>query len=94
MEHKRYFDVLVRESSAFGQYHFVNRLDSFQNDGNTYTYGTPRYPGTYHHSGGIISVIASNIQTGYDRIRIVSRKGELLCNAIHWLAGKVASTNN
>ena len=39
-------------------------------------------------------MLASNIQTGYDRIRIVNRKGEFLCNAIHWLAGKVASTNN
>ena len=89
-----YFDVLVRESSDFGQYHFVNRIDSFQNAGNTYTYGTPMHPGTYHHSGGIITVLASNIQTGYDRIRVVNRKGEFLCNAIHWLAGNVASTNN
>ena len=38
--------------------------------------------------------MASGIQTRYDRIRIVNRKGELLCNAIHWLAGKVATTNN
>ena len=39
-------------------------------------------------------MLASNIQTGYDRIRIVNRKGEFLCNAVHWLAGKMATTNN
>ena len=89
-----YIDVLLRESSAFGQYHFVNRIDTFQNAGNTYTQGTPQNGNTFHHAGSIISVLASNIQTGYDRIRIVNRKGELLCNAIYWLAGKVATTNN
>ena len=39
-------------------------------------------------------MLASNIQTGYDRIRIVNRKGELLCNAIHFLSGKVSQTNS
>ena len=94
MAHWGYIDVLLRESNAFGQYIFVNRVDTYQNASSAFTHGTPQNSGHYHHIGGIISVLASNIQTGYDRIRIVNRKGEFLCNALHWLSGKVAHTNS
>ena len=87
-----YVDVYLRETSAFGQYHWVNRVDTFQNGGNTYTQGTHQNGNTYHHSIGIIQVLATNIQTGYDRVRIVNRTGEFLVNALHFLTGKVAQS--
>ena len=85
-----YVDVYLRETSAFGQYHWVNRVDTFQNGGNTYTQGTPQNGNTYHHASGIIQVLATNIQVGYDRVRIVNRTGEFLVNALHFLTGNVA----
>ena len=60
------------------------------NGGNTFTQGTPQNGNTYHHSSGIIQVLATNIQTGYDRVMITNRKGEFLVTALHFLAGKVA----
>ena len=71
-------------------YHWVNRVDTFQNGGNTFTQGTHQNGNTFHDSGGIIQVFATIIQTGYDRVRIANRTGEFLVNALHFLAGKVA----
>ena len=90
-----YIDVLLRETSAFGSYHWVNRIDTWNGVGNSFTHGTPTNPSYFHHSGGLISVLATNIQTGYGRIRIINRKGDFffLCNAVHWISGKAAQTN-
>ena len=72
-----YIDVLVRETNAFGSYHWVNRIDTWNGVGNSFTHGTPTNPGHFHHSGALISVLATNVQNGYGRIRVINRKGRI-----------------
>ena len=68
---------------------WLNRVDLYQSGGLEFTHGTPQNPGSYHHVGRIYQILATNLQ-GYDRIRIIVRKGELLINMIKWLDHRVA----
>ena len=79
-----YVDIHGRET-ATGQYMWLNRVDTYQSGGSEFTHGTFQNPGSYHHAGCIYQVIATNLQPGYDRLRITIRKGELLVNMIKWL---------
>ena len=83
-----YIDVFGRESS--GQYMWLNRIDTFQDGGYEYTQGTPQNPGSFQHAGCIYQILATNLQPGFDRIRLLVRKGELLINMIKWLDNRVA----
>ena len=84
-----YFDVHGREATT-GQYIWLNRVDTYQGGGSEYTQGTLQNPGSYHHVGCIYQILATNLQPGFDRIRITVRKGELLINMIKWLDNRVA----
>ena len=84
-----YVDIHGREATT-GQYMWLNRVDTYQGGGTEFTHGTVQNPGSYHHVGCIYQVIATNLQPGYDRIRIIVRKGELLINMIKWLDRRVA----
>ena len=84
-----YVDVYGREA-ATGQYMWLNRVDTYQSGGTEYTHGTVQNPGAYHHAGCIYQILCTNLQPGYDRIRIVVRKGEFLVNMIKWLDLRVA----
>ena len=84
-----YVDVYGREA-ATGQYIWLNRVDTYQSGGTEYTHGTIQNPGSYHHAGGIYQILCTNLQPGYDRIRITVRKGEFLVNMIKWLDHRVA----
>ena len=84
-----YVDVHGREATT-GQYMWLNRVDTYQGGGSEFTHGTFQNPGSYHHAGCIYQVIATNLQPGYDRLRITIRKGELLVNMIKWLDHRVA----
>ena len=84
-----YVDVYGREAST-GQYIWLNRVDTYQSGGTEYTHGTVQNPGSYHHAGCIYQILATNLQPGYDRIRITVRKGELLINMLKWLDHRVS----
>ena len=68
-----YIDVHGLES-ATGQYMFLQRLDTFQNGGLQFTYGTAQHPNSYHHAGCIFTVLATNLQPAYSRIRLTLHK--------------------
>ena len=84
-----YVDVYGREV-ATGLYIWLNRVDTYQSGGTEYTHGTVQNPGSYHHAGCIYQILATNLQPGYDRIRITVRKGELLINMLKWLDHRVS----
>ena len=69
-----YVDVYGRET-ATGQYVWLNRVDTYQGGGSQFTHGTIPNPGSYHHAGCIFQILCTNLQPGYDRIRIIVRKG-------------------
>ena len=83
-----YVDIHGREATT-GQYMWLNRVDTYQGGGTAVTHGTVQNPGSYHHAGCIYQILATNLQPGYDRIRITVRKGELLINMLKWLDHRV-----
>ena len=72
-----------------GQYMWLQRIDTYQDGGAQFTYNTPQNPGSYHHTGTIYQVLATNLQPGYSRIRLTLRKGLVFANVMAWLDNRV-----
>ena len=83
-----YIDVHGLEANT-GQYMWLQRIDTYQNGGAEFTYNTPQNPGSYHHTGTIYQVLATNLQPGYSRIRLTLRKGVVFVNFVAWLDNRV-----
>ena len=83
-----YIDVHGLEANT-GQYMWLQRIDTYQDGGAQFTYNTPQNPGSYHHTGTIYQVLATNLQPGYSRIRLTLRKGVVFANFMAWLDNRV-----
>ena len=68
---------------------WVQRIDTYQNGGAEFTYNTPQNLGSYHHTGTIYQVLATNLQPGYSRTRLTFRKGLVFVNFMAWLDNRV-----